>query len=57
MDSFVVYNVLEDKEEADMKEETKKWEMPIRNEDLQIANNETREETKKVCILYCILAM
>ena len=36
-----------------MKEETKKWEMPIRNEDLQIVSNETREETKKVCIPYC----
>ena len=56
MDSFVVYNVPEDKEEeADMKGETKKWEMPIRNEDLQIVSNETREETKKVCIPYCIL--
>ena len=53
MDSFVVYNVPEDKEEANMKE-AKKWEMPIRNEDLQIVSNETREETKQVCILYCI---
>ena len=55
MDSFVVYNVPEDKEEADMKGETKKLETPIRNEDLQIVSNETREETKKVCILCCIL--
>ena len=53
MDSFLVYNVPEDKE-ADMKGETKKWEMPIRNEDMQIVSNETKEETKKVCILYCI---
>ena len=28
--------------------------MPIRNKDLQIVSNETREETKKVRILYCI---
>ena len=28
--------------------------MPIRNKDLQIVSNEIREETKKVCILYCI---
>ena len=53
MDSFVVYNVPDDKEEADMKEETKKQEMPIRNKDLQIVSNETREETKKVHISYC----
>ena len=54
MDSFVVYNVPEDQEEADMKGETKKQEMPIRNEDMQIVSYETREETKKVCIPYCI---
>ena len=54
MDSFVVYNVPEDKEEADMKEEIKRQEMQIRNEDLKIVSNETREETKRVCILYCI---
>ena len=48
MDSFVVYNVPGDKEEADMKEETKKWETPIRNENLTIVSNETREETKRV---------
>ena len=54
MDGFVVYNVPEDKEEADMKEKTKKWEMPIKNEDMQIVSNETREETKKVHIPYCI---
>ena len=55
MDSLVVYNVPEDKEEAEMKEEIKKWEMPIRNEDSKIMSNETREETKRVCIPYCIL--
>ena len=54
MDSFIVNNVTEDKEETDMKEETKKWETPIRNEDLQIVSNEIREETKRVCIPYCI---
>ena len=54
MDSFVVYNVPEDKEEADMKEEIKKQETLIRNEALKIVSNETREETKRVCILYCI---
>ena len=27
--------------------ETKKWEMPIRNKDMQIVSNETREETKR----------
>ena len=37
-----------------MRGETKKWEMPIRSKDMQIVSNETREETKKVCILYCI---
>ena len=37
-----------------MKEETKKWEMPIRNEDLKIVSNDTREETKRVHIPYCI---
>ena len=37
-----------------MKEETKKWEMPIRNENLKIVSNETREETKRVGIPYCI---
>ena len=54
MESFVVYNVPGDKEEVDMKEEIKKWEMPIRNEDLKIVSNETREETKRVHIPYCI---
>ena len=49
-----IYNVPEDKEEADMKGETKVWETPIRNEDMWIVSNETREETKKVCIPYCI---
>ena len=53
MDSFVVYNVPEDKEEADIKEEIKKWETPIRNGNLKVSN-ETREKTKKVLILYCI---
>ena len=43
IDSFVVYNV---------PEEIKKWEMPIRNEDLKIVSNETREETKRIGILY-----
>ena len=54
MDSFVTYNVPEDKEEADMKEEIKKWETQIRNEDLKMVNNETRKETKRVHIPYCI---
>ena len=37
-----------------MKEETKKWETQIRNKDLQIVSNETREEMKRICIPYCI---
>ena len=54
MDSFVIYNVPKDKKEVDMNKESKKCETPIRNEDLETVNNETRKETKRVCIPYCI---
>ena len=50
VDSFVVYNVPEDKVEADMKGENKRWETQIRNEDLKIVSNETGEEKKRVHI-------
>ena len=38
-----------------MKEENKRREMQIRNEDLKMVSNETREEKKRICIPYCIL--
>ena len=54
MDSSVIYNVPEDKEEVDMNAEIKKWESSIRKEDSKTVNNETRKETKRVHIPYCI---
>ena len=53
MDSFVIYNVPEDKE-VDVNEETKIQKAPIRNEDSMTINNESRKEQKRLCVLYCI---
>ena len=57
MDSFVIYNVPEGKEEVDLNE--KNQEMGNTNEDSKTMNNETRKETKGYIfhIAFLILAM